>query len=157
MSSENEQIEEQLPQEQGTRINTYTDLLEEELRLRMQYQREKARMTDTVNGLMTVMQPAGQALGHMNRLFGVKSKPGILSHGADIAIDLLTKKYLFKGSGWLVTLAGSYVIRGVSQFFLNRKKKTDTIWTKEESKKFFPTNRAGNGHDQAGSADMRNQ
>lgn len=122
MNKEQEQTEEQLRSGQRQRINTYSDLLEEEHRLRMQFKRDKAQVTEALNGVMTVMQPAGQALGYMNRLFGVKTKPGILSHGADIAIDLLSKKYLFRRSNWFITLAGSYLLRSVSQLFLNRNK-----------------------------------
>lgn len=157
MSSEQEQIDEKTHVEQGHRINTYSDLLEEEHRLRMQYRRDKTRMTEAANGVMTVMQPASQALGFMNRLFGVTAKPGIVSQGADIAIDLLTKKYLFKRSNWFITLAGSYVLRVASQLFLNRKKSIHTVWTKSQPKKLFPKDQGGNGHNQSGTTDMLNQ
>jgi hypothetical protein len=90
-------------------------------------------------------------------LFGVKTKPGILSHGADIAIDLFSKKYLFKRSNWLVTLAGSYLLRSVSQIFLNRRKTSNPIWTKGKSTDLLTREGSGNGQRYSGNSEMPNQ
>lgn len=104
------------------RFATYNDLLEEEQRLVMEVKRNKARITEDFNIVKAKLQPANQALSFMNKLAGAKGQPGFISHGVDIALDLLTKKYLFRRSNWLVTLAGSYLVRGLSQLFLSKAK-----------------------------------
>jgi hypothetical protein len=104
------------------RIVTFNDLLEEEQRLVMEVKRNKARITEDFNIVKAKLQPANQALSFMNKLTGAKGQPGFLSHGVDIALDLLSKKYLFRRSNWLVTLAGSYLVRGISQLFLSKAK-----------------------------------
>ncbi len=156
--SEIDVLENRKDEEALKRIVTYKDLLEEEHRLRMQYGREKARLTDDINAVKLKLQPASKALGYMSRLVGVEGKPGILSHGVDIAMDLVAKKYLFKSSSWFVTLAGSYLVRGISQMFLNRKKSgRSTFWTKQGSSPHFTGGKGGNGHDQTGTTEMLNQ
>ena len=104
------------------RIVTFNDLLEEEQRLIMEVKRNKARITEDFNIMKAKLQPANQALSFMNKLAGAKGQPGFLSHGVDIVLDLLSKKYLFKRSNWFVTLAGSYLVRGLSQLFLSKAK-----------------------------------
>jgi hypothetical protein len=104
------------------RIVTFNDLIEEEQRLVMEVKRNKARITEDFNIMKAKLQPANQALSFMSKLTGTKGQPGFLSHGVDIALDLLSKKYLFRRSNWLVTLAGSYLVRGISQLFLSKAK-----------------------------------
>lgn len=105
------------------RIETFKDLVEEEQRLTMKLKRDKAVMSTGFYQLKAKIEPASEALGYMNNLFGVKEKPGIVASGVDMFIDLFAKKYLFKRSGWLVTLVGSYAVRGLSQFFMKKKRK----------------------------------
>lgn len=102
------------------KVFTYKDLLAEEQRLTMELKRNKARVMEDINIIIKKLQPAGQALNFMSKLSGSTGKPGLLSTGVDIALDLVSKKYLFRRSGWLVTLAGSYVVRLVSQLFLQK-------------------------------------
>jgi hypothetical protein len=102
------------------RIITYQDLLNEEERLTLELKHNKARVMEDFNIFKKKLQPADQALNFMNKLSGGTGKPGLLSTGVDIALDLLSKKYLFRRSGWLVTLAGSYLVRGMSQLFLQK-------------------------------------
>lgn len=116
------------------RIRTYKDLIDEEERLTLEFKRSKERVMEDVDTIKSKLQPASHALNFMSKLSGGTGKPGLLSTGVDIGLDLLTKKYLFRGSGWLVTLAGSYLVRGVSQLFLNKAR------LKKDKEKMISTN-----------------
>ncbi len=104
------------------RVQTFKDLLEEEQRLAIKLKHDKEVVTAGMQQVKAKIQPASAALGYMNSIFCVREKPGIVAHGVDMVIDLVTKKYLFKRSGWLLTLVGSYAVRRLSQFFLNKKR-----------------------------------
>jgi hypothetical protein len=106
-----------------TEAFTYKDLLEEEQRLTMELERNRARVMEDIDIIKKKLQPAGQALHFMSKLSGGTGKPGLLSTGVDIALDLVSKKYLFRRSGWLVTLAGTYAVRLVSQLFLRKARR----------------------------------
>jgi hypothetical protein len=106
-----------------TEAFTYKDLLEEEQRLTMELKRNRERVMDDIDIIKKKLQPADQALSFMSKLSGGTGKPGLLSTGVDIALDLVSKKYLFRRSGWLVTLAGTYAVRLVSQLFLQKAKR----------------------------------
>ncbi|HSF46029.1 MAG TPA: hypothetical protein VLA58_08455 [Chitinophagaceae bacterium] len=128
------------------RILTFNDLLDEEQRLIMEVKRNKARIVEDFNIVKGKLQPANQALTFMSKLTGGQGQPGFVAHGVDIALDLLSKKYLFKRSNWFVTLAGSYLVRGLSQLFLSKTK------SKPRGQRF-----GGNGIDQPIGDEMPNQ
>jgi len=113
-------------------IRTYQDLLEEEQRLIMQFKRDKAKLNDDIAGVKNLFMPAGQALNYVNNVMTRARNPGVLSQGLDVALDLVSKKYLFRRSNWLVTLAGSYLVRGVSQVLMSLKKKKEPDWLKKK-------------------------
>lgn len=104
------------------RIETFKDLLEEEQRLTMKLKREKAVVVEGLHLLKQKVEPASQFLNGMNKVFGVQEKPGFVAQGVDMAMDLFAKKYVFKRSGWLMTLVGSYAMRGISQFILRKNR-----------------------------------
>jgi hypothetical protein len=114
------------------RIRTYQDLLEEEQRLIMQVKRDKARVADDIAAVKNIFMPAGQAINYVSNMFTKARQPGVVSQGLDVALDLVSKKYLFRRSNWLVTLAGSYLVRGVSQVLLNMRKKKEPDWLRQK-------------------------
>lgn len=147
------------------KILTYKDLLEEEQRMEMKHQRAKAELGSSYTAIRDRLQPASQALNFMNKIIGVQGKPGFLAQGVDIVADLVAKKYLFRSSNWLVTLAGSYLVRGLSQAVVSRGKGRGAIWSKGQSQRDAPgpsvhsriSKHPNNGMDQAGSDDTLNQ
>ena len=108
------------------RIETFKDLLEEEQRLTMKLKREKTTVSAAFFELKAKVEPAAELIHSVNNVFGIKEKPGLVAHGVDMVMDLVSKKYLFKKSSWLITLLGSYAVRGVSQYILRNKKKGNT-------------------------------
>ena len=108
------------------RIKTYDDLLQEEQRLTMRLKREKTTVVTSMHQLKSKLEPATNLMNSVSSVFGVKEKPGVVAQGVDMVMDLVTKKYLFKRSGWLMTLVGSYAVRGISQFILRNKKNKES-------------------------------
>ena len=104
------------------RIETFRDLLEEEQRLVMKLKRDKEHMTMGLHTLRQKIEPASELLNAMNKVFGIREKPGLVAHGVDMVMDLFAKKYIFKRSNWLMTLVGSYAVRGISQYILRGKR-----------------------------------
>src|SRR6188472_3886512 len=105
------------------RINTYKDLLEEEQRLTMKLKRERTSIASGLYQIKSKFAPASALLGSVSNVLGNREKPSLVAQGVDMVIDVVTKKYLFKSSGWIMTLLGSYAVRGVSQLLLRNKKK----------------------------------
>jgi hypothetical protein len=105
------------------RINTYKDLLEEEQRLTMKLKRERTAIASGLYQIKSKFAPASALLGSVSNVLGNREKPSLVAQGVDMVIDVVTKKYLFKSSGWIMTLLGSYAVRGVSQLLLRNKKK----------------------------------
>ena len=129
-------------------IQTYKELLEEEQRLTMKLKREKTAVNDSVYRLKSKFEPATNLLQSVSNVFGPKEKPGIVSQGVGVVMDLVTQKYLFKRSGWLMTLVGSYAVKGLSKFLLQNKKRNqpqDGMPGQEEREAMIARSKKQNG------------
>lgn len=116
----------------NNKINTFNDLLEEEQRMLMQYKRDRAKVVEDLNELRNKFQPAEQFLHKVNNWFKVPPAQHFLPKIMDVGLDLFSKKYLFKRSGWIATFFGSYALRIVSQLVMGNLAKK-----KERSKQSY--------------------
>jgi hypothetical protein len=133
--------------EVSRKIVTYKDLLKEEQRLTEEFDRHKARVAEDINLIKLKLQPAGQALNFMGRLASGPIKSGLVSKGANLAVDLLSKRYLFRGSGLLMTLAGSFLVKGAAK-----------LWQKNKARKAARAHKIGsNGKVHPAADEMLNQ
>ncbi|HLO81254.1 MAG TPA: hypothetical protein VK166_09855 [Chitinophagaceae bacterium] len=128
------------------KIVSYKDLLEEEERLTEEFNRHKARVAEDINIIKLKLQPAGQALNFMGRMASGPLQSGLVSKGANLAIDLLSKKYLFRGSGLLMTLAGSFLVKGAVK-----------LWQKNKARKDNAHKAGSNGKAHSAADEMLNQ
>lgn len=113
------------------KIRTYNDLLEEEQRMLMQYKRDRAKLMEDMNELKNKFQPAEQFFHKINKWFQVPPAQHFFPKILDIGLDLFSKKFLFKNSGWIKTFLGSYVLRILSQWIMG------TVMQKKEKKKNY--------------------
>lgn len=102
-------------------IRSFQDLLDEEQRVSMEYKQNKANLVDAVNRLMNILKPAEQLVSKVSKWFSVPPSQYLFPRIVDIALDFVSKRFLFKNSGWLKSFLGSYAIRTASQFIMGNK------------------------------------
>lgn len=105
---------------QNGEIKSYSDLLEEEHRVLMQYKRDRAKVVVELNRLKNIIKPAEQFMTNISRWFSKPTSQQFFPKMMDIGLDFLSKKLLFKNSGWIKSFIGSYAVRTVSQFFMDK-------------------------------------
>lgn len=101
-------------------IKSYSDLLEEEQRILIQYKRNRAKMVEELNRLKNLLKPAEQFMNRLNSWFSRPASQLFSPAIIDIGLDFISKKLLFKNAGWLKSFIGSYAVRKVSQFFMSK-------------------------------------
>lgn len=105
---------------QNGKIKSYSDLLEEEQRVLMQYKRDRAKVVDKLNRLKNILKPAEQFMTKISSWFSRPPSHQIFPKMMDIGLDILSKKLLFKNAGWIKSFIGSYAVRTVSQYFMDK-------------------------------------
>lgn len=95
-------------------IRTYDELLAEKKRLRTQLQTQKAELNGRVTNLKEKLAPIGAIISAIGGIKALGAKSPLVKTGAGLAVDLLLKKRLFKKSGLVTGLVGSFLIRNVA-------------------------------------------
>lgn len=101
-------------------IRTYDDLLQEEERLRRRLAVQQAEIRLKLQHVKESLLPATRFLSFMGNITNPRNH-SLLKTGLRIGVDFLLKKSLFRKTNWLVSLAGSSLIRNVASGFLAGK------------------------------------
>jgi len=95
-------------------IRSYKDLLLEQERLRGQLQMQKEALNEQVQVIKEKLAPVGKILGVVGSITSATTKNPLLSGGVGLALDMLLKKRLFRKSGLVTGILGSFLLRNVA-------------------------------------------
>lgn len=95
-------------------IKSYEDLLQEQQRLRNQLQAQKAELNDRINNLKEKLAPVGIILSAVSGIMAMGPKNPVLKTGVGLAVDMFLKNRLFKKSGLITGILGSFLLRNVA-------------------------------------------
>ena len=95
-------------------IRSYQDLLLEQERLRSQLQTQKHALNEQIQAVKEKLAPVGKILGAVSGIASATAKNPLLSSGIGLAVDMFIKKRLFKKSGLITGLLGSFLLRGAA-------------------------------------------
>ncbi len=95
-------------------IKTYDDLLLEKERLRTQLSTQKNELNGRIRDVKEKLAPVGTILSALGGITALGAANPLLKTGVGFAVDMLLKKKLFKGSGLLTGLIGSFLVRNVA-------------------------------------------
>ncbi|MDF2190278.1 hypothetical protein [Paraflavitalea sp. CAU 1676] len=95
-------------------INNYEDLIREQERLRKQLDVKKQELNGRIREVKEKLAPVGTILSAIGGITALGAKNPAIKTGIGLAVDMLVKKKLFKGSGLLTGLIGSFLVRNVA-------------------------------------------
>lgn len=95
-------------------IRSYDDLLLEKERLRTQLDTQKSELNGRIREVKEKLAPVGTILSAIGGITALGAGNPLLKTGVGFAVDMLLKKKLFKGSGLLKGLVGSFLVRNVA-------------------------------------------
>ena len=95
-------------------IRSYDDLLIEQERLRTQLIMQKQVLNEQVQAVKEKLAPVGKVLNAVSSFAAATTKNPLVSSGIGLAVDMFIKKRLFKKSGLVTGLIGSFLLRGVA-------------------------------------------
>lgn len=95
-------------------IRTYDDLLQEKARLRTQLDAQKAELNGRIRNLKEKLAPVGSILSAIGGITAMRAVNPVLKTGVGLAVDMLLKRKLFKNSGLITGLVGSFLVRNVA-------------------------------------------
>lgn len=95
-------------------IRTYDDLLLEKARLRAQLDAKKAELNGRITHLKEKLAPVGAILSAIGGITAMGAANPVLKTGVGLAVDMFLKKKLFKKSGLITGLVGSFLVRNVA-------------------------------------------
>lgn len=95
-------------------IRTYEDLLQEKARLSKQLDAQKAELNGRIRHLKEKLAPVGTILSAIGGITAMGAANPVLKTGVGLAVDVLLKKKLFKKSGLVTGLLGSFLVRNVA-------------------------------------------
>ena len=94
-------------------IKNYDDLLKEQERLRAQLQVKKSELNGRIDDVKKKLAPVGTILTAVGGITALGAKNPAIKTGVGLAVDMLLKKKLFKKSGLVGGLVGSFLLRNV--------------------------------------------
>lgn len=95
-------------------ISSYEDLLQEQQRLRMQLNVQKAELNGRIRAVKEKLAPVGTILAAVGGITALGAKNPIVTSGIGLAVDMFVKKRLFKNSGFITGILGSFLLRNVA-------------------------------------------
>ena len=95
-------------------IRSYEDLLQEQERLRKQLHVQKAALNERIRDVKEKLAPVGAVLSAVSSLAAVGARNPVLKTGIGLAVDMFLKKRLFKKSGLITGILGSFLVRNVA-------------------------------------------
>jgi ribosomal protein L29 len=95
-------------------INSYDDLLKEQERLRKQLNVQKAELNDRITIVKEKLAPVGTILSAVSGIAAMGAKNPLVTSGIGLAVDMFVKKRLFKNTGLITGILGSFLLRNVA-------------------------------------------
>lgn len=95
-------------------IKSYDDLLLEKERLQAQLKVKQTELNERIGVLKDKLAPVGTILSALSGITAFGAKNPMVKTGVGLAVDMLLKKKLFKKSGILTGLIGSFLVRNVA-------------------------------------------
>lgn len=95
-------------------IRSYEDLLQEQERLRNQLNAQKAELNERIRNVKEKLAPVGTILSAVGGIAAMGSNNPVLKTGIGLAVDMFLKKRLFKGSGFITGILGSFLVRNIA-------------------------------------------
>ena len=105
-----------------TRINNYSELVTERVRLQEALRNQKAVLKTELNSIKATLEPVGDVLS----LFGMFKRKdsgtsSLLKTGVAIGIDLLVRDKLLSKASWVTRAVLPVVLKGISNLFIKKK------------------------------------
>ncbi len=95
-------------------IKSYDDLLQEQERLRKQLQVQKTELNGRIREVKEKLAPVGTIISAIGGISAFGAKHPVIKSGIGLAVDMLVKKRLFKKSGLVTGILGSFLLRNVA-------------------------------------------
>lgn len=95
-------------------IKNYEDLLQEQERLRMQLQAKKTELNGRIRDVKEKLAPVGTIISAIGGITALGRNNPALKTGIGLAVDMFLKKKVFKKTGLLGGLVGSFLLRNVA-------------------------------------------
>jgi len=95
-------------------INSYEDLLQEQQRLRTQLNVQKAELNGRIRAVKEKLAPVGTILSAVGGIAALGAKNPMVTSGIGLAVDMFVKKRMFKNSGLITGILGSFLLRNVA-------------------------------------------
>lgn len=95
-------------------IRSYSDLLKEQERLRFELDVHKETLNNQVQAIKQKLAPVGTILGAIGSITAAGAASPLLKSGVGLVMDMFIKKRMFKNSGLITGLLGSFLLRNVA-------------------------------------------
>lgn len=95
-------------------IKNYDDLLKEQERLRSQLQAKKTELNGRIRDVKEKLAPVGAVISAIGGITAMGANNPAIKTGVGLVVDLFLKKSLFKKTGLLGGLVGSFLLRNVA-------------------------------------------
>lgn len=115
-----------------TKKKTYSRLVEKEQELSELLQLQQLVLQNKVEHVLLQLQPVNVGLQVAKTLLTRKTEQqAMLNAGANFLVDLITKKWLFRKSGWLMKQSSSFITKNIvshlmSNLFKQKSKRLNT-------------------------------
>jgi len=103
------------------KIQTYDDLVKEELALRSSLEAQKHIIQKEISIIKEHLEPLKKAVSFVSKFATRENNSALVSAGIGIAGDLLVKNFILAKSGWLTRLVVPFLIKNYSSHVLNNK------------------------------------
>lgn len=95
-------------------IKSYDDLLQEQDRLRKQLNVQKTELNGRIREVKEKLAPVGTILSAIGGISAFTAKNPMVKSGIGLAVDMFVKKRLFRKSGLVTGILGSFLLRNVA-------------------------------------------
>lgn len=95
-------------------IRSYEDLLQEQDRLRKQLNAQKTELNGRIRDVKEKLAPVGTIISAIGGISAFGAKNPMIKSGIGLAVDMLVKGRLFKKSGLVTGILGSFLVRNVA-------------------------------------------
>jgi hypothetical protein len=102
-------------------MKAYDQLLMDETLLQQELKLKQQAITGHVRSLKAKVQPAAIGMGIAKTILTRNGMQPIAQGGLDILIDLMTKKLLFRKSGWIAKMILPPLLKNISSHALTWK------------------------------------
>ena len=107
-----------------TKINNYTELVAERIRLQEELKKQKLFFKGEINEVKTKLEPIRNVMSFLGIIKSKNAAIGpssILKTGLSMGIDLLVRDKLLSKAGWITRAILPVIIKGISKQFINKK------------------------------------